>query len=45
MSPLHKIFLLASVIHLTVAANAVMDSTLCGPEEFACADGSRLVVF
>ena len=45
MSPLHKISLLKSVFCLTVAATVVSDSTQCGPEEFACADGSRLVVF
>ena len=43
MSPLNKIPLAASVLYLIVAAVAVSDSTKCGPEQFACADGSRCI--
>ena len=39
MSPLNKI----PVLYLMVAAVVVSESTKCGPDEFACADGSRSV--
>ena len=39
MSPLDKI----PVLYLMVAAVVVSESTKCGPDEFACADGSRSV--
>ena len=44
MSPFNKIPMVVSVLYVMVAASVVSDSTKCGPEEFACADGSRQVL-